>query len=275
VVNSLQGKVVFITGAARGQGRSHAVRLAAEGADIIAVDICAQIASVPYPLSSREDLEQTINEVEALGRRCYARQADVRDPDVLSATFEEGYAELGRIDIVLANAGIVSFPVMEDDSLRAYLDTVAVNVHGTRNTVHAAVNHLIEQGEGGSIVLISSTQGLSGRGGTGFGGQDGYAASKHAVVGLMRSWANWLAPYSIRVNSIHPTGVRTPMIMNEVTAAYIQQAPETANDAMSNLLPVDLIESSDISNAIVWLVSDQGRYVTGVTLSIDAGYSVK
>jgi SDR family mycofactocin-dependent oxidoreductase len=251
------------------------VRLASEGADIIAVDLCAQIASVPYPLSSPEDLEQTVNQVEALGRRCFARQADIRDSDVLSSVFEQGYEELGRIDIVLANAGIVSFPIMEKDPLRAYLDTIAVNLHGTRNTVHAAVNHLIEQDEGGSIVLISSTQGLSGRGGTGSGGQDGYAASKHAVVGLMRSWANWLAPYSIRVNSVHPTGVRTPMIMNEVTEAYIQQAPETAGDAMSNLLPVDLIESSDVSNAIAWLVSDEGRYVTGVTLSIDAGYSVK
>jgi NAD(P)-dependent dehydrogenase (short-subunit alcohol dehydrogenase family) len=176
---------------------------------------------------------------------------------------------------VLANAGIVSFPVLEEDSLQAYLDTIAVNLHGTRNAMHAAVNHLIEQGEGGSVVLISSTQGLSGRGGTGSGGQDGYAASKHAVVGLMRSWANWLAPHSIRVNSVHPTGVKTPMIMNEVTAAYIKQAPETASHAMSNLLPVDLIDSIDISNAIAWLVSDEGRYVTGVTLSVDAGYSAK
>ena len=275
MVNGLQGKVAFITGAARGQGRSHAVRLAAEGADIIAVDICAQIASVPYPLSSPEDLEQTVNQVEALGRRIFARQADVRDFDVLSSIFEEGYGELGRIDIILANAGIVSFPVLEKDPLRAYLDTIAVNVHGTRNTVHAAVDHLIEQGEGGSVVLISSTQGLSGRGGTGSGGQDGYAASKHTVVGLMRSRANWLAPHSIRVNSIHPTGVKTPMIMNEITAAYIQQAPETASDAMSNVLPVDLLESSDISNAIAWLVSDEGRYVTGVTFSVDAGYSIK
>lgn len=275
MVNKLQGKVAFITGAARGQGRSHAVRLAAEGADIIAVDICAQIASVPYRMSSPEDLNQTVKEVEALGRRIFARKADVRDFEALRATFEEGYAELGRIDIVVANAGIVSFPVLEEDPLTAYLDTIAVNLHGTRNALHVAVDHLIEQGEGGSVVLISSTQGLSGRGGTGSGGQDGYAASKHAVVGLMRSWANWLAPHSIRVNTVHPTGVKTPMIMNDVTASYIEQAAESASSAMSNLLPVDLIDSIDVSNAIAWLVSDDGRYVTGVTLSVDAGYSVK
>jgi SDR family mycofactocin-dependent oxidoreductase len=275
VTERLAGKVAFITGAARGQGRSHAVRLAAEGADIIAVDLCAQIATVPYPMSVPEDLEQTVKEVEALGRRIVARQADVRDFDSLRVAFEAGYAELGRVDIVLANAGIVSFPMPEEDPWQAYLDTIEVNLHGTRNALHVAVEHLIEQGDGGAVVLTSSTQGLTGRGGTGSGGTDGYVASKHAVVGLMRSWANWLAPYSIRVNTVHPTGVNTPMLMNEVTEEYIRQAPASAGPAMANMLPVDLIQPIDISNAIAWLVSDEARYVTGVTLPVDAGFSAK
>jgi NAD(P)-dependent dehydrogenase (short-subunit alcohol dehydrogenase family) len=133
---------------------------------------------------------------------------------------------------------------------------------------------MIEQGDGGSIVLTSSTQGLTGRGGTGTGASDGYVASKHAVVGLMRSWANWLAPYSIRVNSVHPTGVNTPMIMNDVIAEYVAQSPEIAN-ASANLLPVAMVEPIDISNAIAWLVSDEARYVTGVTLPVDAGFTVR
>ena len=271
----LTGKVAFITGAARGQGRSHAVRLAGEGADIIAVDLCAQIESVPYPMSVPEDLEQTVKEVEALDRRIVAVQADVRDFDSLCVAFEAGYAELGRVDIVLANAGIVSFPMPEEDPWQAYLDTIEVNLHGVRNTLHAAVQQLIEQGEGGAVVLTSSTQGLTGRGGTGSGGTDGYVASKHAVVGLMRSWANWLAPYSIRVNTVHPTGVNTPMLMNEVTEEYIRGAPASAGPAMVNMLPVDLVQAIDISNAIAWLVSDEARYVTGVTLPVDAGFSAK
>jgi SDR family mycofactocin-dependent oxidoreductase len=275
MAGKLAGKVAFITGAARGQGRSHALRLAAEGADIIAVDICAQIESVPYPMSVPEDLEQTVREVEALDRRIVARQADVRNFDSLRAAFEVGYAELGRVDIVLANAGIVSFPTPEEDPWQAYLDTIEVNLHGVRNTLHAAVQHMIDQGDGGAVVLTSSTQGLTGRGGTGSGGTDGYVASKHAVVGLMRSWANWLAPYSIRVNTVHPTGVNTPMLMNEVTQEYVRLAPAAAGPAMANMLPVDLVQPIDISNAVAWLVSDDARYVTGVTLPVDAGFSAK
>jgi SDR family mycofactocin-dependent oxidoreductase len=274
MAGKLQGKVAFITGAARGQGRSHALRLAAEGADIIAVDLCAQIDTVPYPLSTPQDLDETVRQIEALDRRVVARPADVRDFEALRAAFEAGYAEFGRIDIVLSNAGIAPMSVDEKDPLQTYLDTVAVNLHGTRNAVHAAVTRMIDQGEGGSIVLTSSTQGLTGRGGTGTGAGDGYVASKHAVVGLMRSWANWLAPYSIRVNSVHPTGVNTPMIMNESMAAFVAQAPEIAA-AMANLLPVDYVEPIDISNAIAWLVSDEARYVTGVTLPVDAGFTVK
>jgi SDR family mycofactocin-dependent oxidoreductase len=274
MTGKLAGKVAFITGAARGQGRSHAIRLASEGADIIAVDLCAQIASVPYPMSSPEDLDETVRQVEALDRRIVAGQADVRDPQALAAAFEAGYAELGRVDIVLANAGIAPQRVDEPDATQAYLDTIAVNLHGVRNTVHAAVRHLIEQGDGGSIVLTSSTQGLTGRGGTGTGASDGYVASKHALVGLMRSWANWLAPHSIRVNTVHPTGVNTPMIINDNMKAYLAQTPEVGN-ALANLLPVPMVEAIDISNAIAWLVSDEGRYVTGVMLPVDAGFAAR
>jgi SDR family mycofactocin-dependent oxidoreductase len=274
MAGKLEGKVAFITGAARGQGRSHAIKLASEGADIIAVDICDQIATVPYPMSTPEDLKETVRAVEALDRRIVASQADVRDPAALNAAFESGFAELGRVDIILANAGIAPQSVDEKDPMQAYLDTIAVNLTGVRNAVHAAVPHMIEQGTGGAIVLTSSTQGLSGRGGNGSGAMDGYVASKHAVVGLMRSWANWLAPYSIRVNSVHPTGVNTPMIVNDAMTAFLNQSPELAN-ALQNLLPVPMVEPIDISNAIAYLVSDDARYVTGVTLPVDAGFIVR
>jgi SDR family mycofactocin-dependent oxidoreductase len=274
MAGKLEGKVAFITGAARGQGRSHAIKLASEGADIIAVDLCEQIATVPYSMSTPEDLAETVKAVEQLDRRIVSRQADVRDPAALKAAFEAGFAELGRVDIILANAGIAAQSVHEKDADQAFLDTVAVNLYGVRNTVHAAVQRLIDQGEGGSIVLTSSTQGLTGRGGTGTGASDGYVAAKHGVVGLMRSYANWLAPYSIRVNTVHPTGVNTPMIINDAMSEFLNQSPEVAG-ALSNLLPVDMVEAIDISNAIAWLVSDDSRYVTGVALPVDAGFAVK
>jgi SDR family mycofactocin-dependent oxidoreductase len=275
MTGKLEGKVAFITGAARGQGRSHAIKLASEGADIIAVDLCNQITSVQYAMSTPEDLEETVREVESYDRRIVARQADVRDPVALTAALEEGFAELGRIDIVLANAGILANAVTEADPVQAFLDTVAVNLFGVRNTVHAAVPHMIEQGAGGAIVLTSSTQGLTGRGGNGTGGQDGYVAAKHGVVGLMRSYANWLAQYSIRVNSVHPTGVDTPMLMNEAMDEYVKSVPDLADALSANLMPVSVVEPIDISNAIAWLVCDDARYVTGVTLPVDAGFCVK
>ncbi len=270
----LEGKVAFITGAARGQGRSHAVRLAQEGADIIAVDICEQISSVAYPMSTPEDLAQTAKEVEALDRRIVTRQADVRDMAALRAAAEAGIAELGPVDIILANAGIAPQGAADADQDQAFADVVAVNLGGVRNTVHAAVQSMIDKGAGGAIVLTSSTQGLTGRGGDGSGGGEGYAAAKHGVVGLMRSYANWLAPHKIRVNTVHPTGVNTPMVNNDVMQAYIQANPEMAN-ALQNLLPVEMLESIDISNAVAWLVSDQARYVTGVPLPVDAGFTVR
>jgi SDR family mycofactocin-dependent oxidoreductase len=271
---NLEGKVALITGAARGQGRSHAIRLAEDGADIIAIDIAGQIASVPYPMATPEDLEITRKEVDALGRRVFTAQADIREFEALKKAVDAGVAELGRLDIIIANAAIAPLTLHEEDPITAFVDTVMTNLTGTRHTIHAGVQYLIDQGDGGAIVITSSTQGLTGRGGNGSGAMDGYAAAKHGIVGLMRTWANWLAPHSIRVNTVHPTGVNTPMIMNEPVGELVNSAPEIAN-AMSNLLPVPMLEASDISDAVAWLVSDQAKYVTGVTLPVDAGFTVK
>jgi SDR family mycofactocin-dependent oxidoreductase len=269
-MGKLDGKVAFITGAARGQGRSHAVRLAQEGADIIAVDIAAQIPSVLYPMATPEELDQTVKEVEALDRRIVATRADVRDRAALAAAFEAGVAELGGVDIVLANAGIA--PLSLDEEGNAWQDVIDVNLTGVFNTVEVSRQALVDRG-GGAIVITSSTAGINGIGGGGPGGL-GYTASKHGVVGLMRSYANVLAPHNIRVNTVHPTGVNTPMIVNDVMAEFLATMPDVGQ-ALTNALPVDMLEPADISNAILWLVSDEARYVTGVTLPVDAGFTVK
>src|SRR5579864_4083155 len=235
----LDGKVAFITGAARGQGRSHALTLAREGADIIAVDICRQAETVPYPMSTPEDLAETVKEVEALDRRIVARQADVRDEAGLRTAFEAGVAELGPVDIVLANAGIAPMSLGEERH-EAWQDVIDVNLTGVFNTVEIAIPSMIERGQGGAIVLTSSTAGINGIGGPSRGGL-GYTASKHGVVGLMRSYANTLAPHSIRVNSVHPTGVNTPMVVNDLMAEFLAQDPQMSN-AMANALPVDMVE---------------------------------
>jgi len=267
-MGKLEGKVAFITGAARGQGRSHAVRLAQEGADIIAVDICAQIESVSYPMSTPEDLDQTVREVEALGRRIVAQQADVRDATALQKVFDEGVAELGPVDIVLANAGIGAggsrFPAEQE-----WEEVLGVNLTGVWNTGRVAIPSMIDRGQGGSIVLTSSTGGLIGVG-IPTPGFLSYTAAKHGVIGLMRSWANYLAPHSIRVNSVAPTAVRTPMAGDGNLAIIMERNPGLAN-ALSNAMPVDMVEPVDVSNAIAWLVSDDARYVTGTVVPVDAG----
>ncbi|MFC5136976.1 mycofactocin-coupled SDR family oxidoreductase [Actinomycetospora rhizophila] len=274
-MGQLDGKVAFITGAARGQGRSHALRLAQEGADIIGVDLCQQVDTVQYAMSTPEDLAETAKRVEDLDRRIVTRQADVRDRGALQAAFDEGIAELGRVDIVLANAGIANQVGGEpDDEERGWQDVIDINLTGVYHTVRVAAPRMIEQGDGGAIVLTSSTQGLSGRGGDGGGAMSGYAAAKHGVVGLMRTFAHWLAPHSIRVNTVHPTGVNTPMVVNPQLEAWMSENPEKG-DALANLLPVEMVEAVDISNAILYLVSDAGRYVSGVTLPVDAGFNVK
>jgi SDR family mycofactocin-dependent oxidoreductase len=277
-MGKLDGKVAFITGAARGQGRSHAVRLAEEGADIIAVDICHQIASVGYPMATPDDLAETVRLVEQLDRRIVATQADVRDRGALKGALDAGLAQLGHVDIVLANAGIAGVGDDSGDEAEeeAWDDVIGVNLSGVWRTIRVAVPHMVERGEGGSIVLTSSTAGLKGlRFALGWD-MDAYTAAKHGVVGLMRGYAKMLAAHNIRVNTVHPTGVNTPMVVNDRGEARLAEL--TAGgfiDGLSNLMPVSLIEAVDISNAIVWLASDDARYVTGVTLSVDAGFNLR
>ena len=266
-MGKLEGKVAFITGAARGQGRSHAVRLAEEGADVIAVDICQQLQSVGYPMSTPADLEQTVKEVEALGRGIVARQADVRDVDELRNAFDEGVAELGPVGIVVANAGIGPGGMASDE--QQWAEVMGVNLTGVWNTGRVAIPSMVKAGQGGAIVLTSSTGGLTGAP-IGVAGMLAYTAAKHGVIGLTRSWANSLARHFIRVNSVAPTTVRTPMAGGGNLAAIIEHAPELAN-ALQNAMPVEAVDPIDLSNAITWLVSDEARYVTGTVVPVDAG----
>jgi SDR family mycofactocin-dependent oxidoreductase len=266
---TLAGKVAFITGAARGQGRAEAVRLASDGANIIAVDLCDQIASVLYPMSTPEDLASTVKLVEDAGARIVAQQADVRDQDSLRTAVRAGLDQFGRLDIVVANAGIAPMQSGED----GWRDVIDVNLTGVHNTVEAAIPAMIERGEGGSIVLTSSAAGLAGIG-SHDAGAVGYTAAKHGVVGLMRLYANLLAPHSIRVNSVHPSGVDTPMINNEFTRNWLAKMVEESDTTlgMGNAMPVDVLQPEDVANAVAWLVSDEARYITGVTLPVDAGF---
>jgi len=265
----LEGKVAFITGAARGQGRAHAVRLAADGASVIAVDLCEQIASVPYPLATAEDLAATVKLVEDTGARIVAKQGDVRDRASLSSALQAGLDEFGRLDIVVANAGIA--PMQSGDD--GWRDVIDVNLTGVYNTIKVALPTMVKQGTGGSIVLISSAAGLAGIA-SADAGSVGYAAAKHGVVGLMRVYANLLAGKSIRVNSIHPSGVDTPMINNEFTRQWLADlvAQSDSPPDMGNAMPVEVLQAEDIANAVAWLASDQARYITGVTLPVDAGF---
>jgi SDR family mycofactocin-dependent oxidoreductase len=276
----VEGKVAFITGAARGQGRSHAIRLAQEGADIIAVDLAGPIDTITplYHGATEDDLAQTVKEVEALDRRIIATKADVRDFDALKAALDDGVAQLGHVDIVSANAGIFQFgEAAQDVTDEQWNDVIDINLTGVWHTCKAVIPHLIEAGRGGSIILTSSTAGLKGTPNVA-----PYTASKHAVVGLMRTLALELAPHSIRVNTVHPTGVATDMILNQATFKLFlpdvesptrEQAAEIFQS--TNALPIPWVEPVDISNAILFLASDEARYVTGTELKVDAGYTIK
>jgi SDR family mycofactocin-dependent oxidoreductase len=275
-MGSLDGKVAFITGVARGQGRSHALRLAAEGASIVGVDICADIASNGYPMADRDELAETVSLVESHGGKIVASVADVRDFHALDDALTAGLEQFGRLDIVCANAGIASMAFREltiDEELQMWTDVVDVNLVGSFHTARAAIPHLIAGGRGGSIVFTSSTAGLRGFGGQQGGGL-GYAASKHGIVGLMRTLANALAPQSIRVNTVHPTAVNTMMAVNPAMTAFLEHYPG-GGPHLQNPLPVQLLEPEDISAAIAYLVSDAAKYVTGVTFPVDAGFCNK
>lgn len=271
----LEGKVALITGAARGQGRSHAVRLAEEGADIVALDICRQVGSTPYEGATPQDLEQTVRLVEALGRRVISAEVDVRDYDQLSASISEAAAALGGLDVVVANAGIASYGAVGSAlSETSWQEMIDVNLTGVWHTTKASEPHLRDSG---SIVIISSTAGLRGTRGLAH-----YAAAKHGVVGLMRVLAHELGGRGIRVNTVHPTQVPTDMIMNE--ACYATFCPGLPNPGVDDfaavsqslmLLPTPWVEARDVSNAVLFLASDESRFVTALTMTVDAGLLAK
>ncbi|WP_072807449.1 mycofactocin-coupled SDR family oxidoreductase [Rhodococcoides yunnanense] len=272
----LDGKVAFVTGAARGQGRSHAVELAREGADVIAVDIAHDLPDLglAYQLGSAEELAVTAAEVRALGRRIITAECDVRDAVSLGAALAAGVAEFGRLDIVAANAGIGANPTPAHDTAEdAWAHQLDVNLTGVWKTCSVAIPHLVEAGRGGSIILTSSMAGLRG-----YRNMASYSAAKHGVVGLMRSLAAELAEHSIRVNSVHPTQVDTPMLMNDaVFQAFRPDLEHPTRDdfavASQNMhaLPLPWVESVDVSRAVLFLASEDARYITGVALPIDAG----
>ncbi len=269
----LDGQVAFITGAARGQGRSHALALAAEGADIIAVDICRQAETVPYPMSTPGDLAETVREVEALDRRVIASQVDIRDLAAVQKAVDEGVTELGRLDIVLANAGISApAPTLEMDEA-VWDEMIDINLTGQWKTICAAVPHIIAGGRGGSVVITSSLAALHANENTAH-----YSAAKAGLVGLMKVLAKELAPKNIRVNTIHPTTVATDMILNEPTYRLFRPDLENPNREdfevaarTLNKLPIAAVDPVDISNAVLYLITEAGRYVTGTTFVVDAG----
>lgn len=264
----LTNKVAFITGAARGQGRSHAVRLAEEGADIIAVDLCASVRNVTYRGSTPEDLAQTVKEVEALGRRIYAQQADVRDATALQEVLDEGVSQFGRLDIVIANAGVSIMRAWDEITPEIWQDTLDINLTGSWNTARAGISYFIDQGNGGSVILISSSAGLKAMPFLAH-----YDASKHGVTGLARALAAEWARYGVRVNTIHPCGVDTEMCVEAAFAPVANAMAENPKLAgmMINMLDVNMIQPIDVSNAVVYLASDESRYVTGLAMSVDAG----
>lgn len=272
------GKVALITGAAKGQGRSHAVRLAQEGADIIAVDVCRHIEGMPEPGASPADLAETADLVKALDRRVVTAEVDVRDFDALKAAVDGGVEQLGRLDVVVANAGIGTPGAMLDEMDEPrWQQMLDVNLSGVWKSVKAAVPHIKAGGRGGSVILTSSVGGLKAYPHVGH-----YVTAKHGVVGLMRTFAIELGQFSIRVNSVHPTHVGTHLLLNEST--YKAFRPDLDNPGpddikpicqMFHMLPIPWVESVDISNAVLFLASDESRYITGVPLPIDAGSCLK
>ena len=277
MAGQFDGKVVFITGAARGQGRSHAVRFAEEGADIIALDLCEQIGSVAYPMPTREDLDETVNLVEKTGRRIVAEQADVRDFDRVKEVVANGVDELGRLDFVIANAGIFPAAGAQRLDIAAFVDAVDVMLKGVYFTIEAALPAMLRRGDGGAIVITSSAAGfksVSTTFDTMSHGAAGYTAAKHGVIGVMRHYATSLAEKNIRVNSVHPGGVATPMIINEAMGRLVGDQPEFG-EAQRPKLSMPPMEPEVITDMMVYLCGASGRYLTGVALPMDGGLTLK
>jgi SDR family mycofactocin-dependent oxidoreductase len=263
------GKVAFVTGAGRGQGRSHAVRLAEEGADIIAIDICRDYDTIGYGMATGEDLAETVKQVEALGRRIIAKPADVRNAGALRQVADEGVAELGRLDIVVANAGIATVQSWDEVTPAVWRDTLDTNLTGVWNTIVAGVPHLIAAG-GGSVIATSSTAGIKG-----LPYFAPYAAAKFGVVGIAKTMANELARHKIRVNTVHPCGVDTPLGNGlGYLDALIGRDPGLGH-IYTNALDVASLEPRDVSNAVLFLASDEARYVTGLEFTVDAGNTIR
>jgi SDR family mycofactocin-dependent oxidoreductase len=265
----VEGKVAFVTGAGRGQGRSHAIRLAEEGADIIAVDVLEDYATVGYGMSTQADLDDTVKAVEALDRRIVARKADVRDVGALQAALDAGVAELGHLDIVSANAGICTVQPWDEVTPEVWQDTLDTNLTGVWNTMVLAVPHLIAAG-GGSIIATSSTAGIKG-----LPYLAPYVAAKHGVVGICRSLANELARHRIRVNTVHPTGVDTPMGTGLGGLDALIDRDPNLGPIFMNTYPVEMVDARDISNAVLFLASDEARFVTGLEFTVDAGNTIR
>ena len=265
----VEGKVAFVTGAARGQGRSHAIRLAEEGADIIAVDICRDYETAGYPLATEADLAQTAKAVEALDRRIIATRADVRDAGALKAAVDDGVAQLGQLNIVCANAGICTVQAWDEVTPAVWQDTLDTNLTGVWNTMVVSAPHLIAAG-GGSIICTSSTAGIKG-----LPFLAPYVAAKHGVVGIARTMADELAQHKIRVNTVHPTGVNTPMLTGLGGLDPLISRDPNLGPIFMNTLPVEVVEPLDISNAVLFLASDEARYVTGLEFTVDAGNTTR
>jgi SDR family mycofactocin-dependent oxidoreductase len=276
-MGTLDGKVAFISGIARGQGRSHALRLASEGADIIGIDICHDIDTMDYPNANPAELAETTKLIEQLNRRVITSETDVRDFNAVRQAVDSGVAELGRLDIVLSNAGIVRLHADTDDPAQLWQDIVSTNMTGGFHVINATVPHLIAGGRGGVVILTGSTAGVRPVANPGVGAL-AYTASKWGLVGICKQLAATLAEHSIRVNIVHPTGVASGMTMNAAMAELAAQA--MAGDgaglsAMQNAMPVQILQPEDISDAIAFLVSDQAKWITGVSLPVDAGFSVR
>jgi SDR family mycofactocin-dependent oxidoreductase len=264
-----EGKIAFITGAARGQGRAEAIRLAGEGADIIAVDICKPLEYPAYPGATPDDLAVTVKEVEALGRRIVAREVDVRDFDALQQALSEGVAELGGLDVVIANAGVCSAATTWEHALGQWQEIIDINLTGVFHTAKAAVPILLEQGRGGAIVMTSSVAGLRG-----LPFVAAYSASKHGVVGLCKTLANELGQHRIRVNTVHPAGVNTDMQPVEMQQMIADHA-DTLGPIFMNALPDTASEPEDIATTVAWLASDDARHITGAQIPVDMGTLIR